>query len=224
MMQLSLGLNSQGSSVKLVKDVYLGLFIQRMFDDSIQCVRPVLSNAVATSHMWVFLSRLIYLSWKIIALQYCVGFCHASTWISHRYMYVPSSLETLFHLPPHPTPTCGFWAVDLELVSLRNWIFYITFYCFIFKVKRRRRWYPTSVLLPGKSHGRRSLVSCSPWGREESDTTERLHFHFSLSCTGEGNGNPLQYLAWQRSLAGYSPWDPKGVRREWVTKQQTNTV
>ena len=34
--------------------------------------------------------------------------------------------------------------------------------------------------------------SCSPWGREESDTTERLHFHFSLSCIGEGNGNPLQ--------------------------------
>ena len=32
--------------------------------------------------------------------------------------------------------------------------------------------------LPGKSHGWRSLVSCSPWGLEESDTTERLHFHF----------------------------------------------
>ena len=52
---------------------------------------------------------------------------------------------------------------------------------------------PTPVLLPGKSHGRRSLVGCSPWGREESDTTERLHFHFSLACVGEGNGNPLQY-------------------------------
>ena len=35
-------------------------------------------------------------------------------------------------------------------------------------------------------------MGCSPWGREESDTTERLHFHFSLSCTGEGNGDPLQ--------------------------------
>ena len=33
---------------------------------------------------------------------------------------------------------------------------------------------------------------CSPWGREESDMTERLHFHSSLSCIGEGNGNPLQ--------------------------------
>ena len=54
----------------------------------------------------------------------------------------------------------------------------------------RRKWHPTPVLLPRKSHGRRSLVGCSPWGREESDTTERLHF--SLSCIGEGNGNPLQ--------------------------------
>ena len=54
------------------------------------------------------------------------------------------------------------------------------------------RWHPTPVLLPGKSHGRRSLEDCSPWGRWGSDTTERLHFPFSLSCIGEGNGNPLQ--------------------------------
>ena len=57
---------------------------------------------------------------------------------------------------------------------------------------RRRQWHSTPVLLPGKSHGRRSLVGCSPWGRKESDMTEWLHFHFSLSRTGEGNGNPLQ--------------------------------
>ena len=42
----------------------------------------------------------------------------------------------------------------------------------------RRQWHPTPALLPRKSHGRRSLVGCSPWGRKESDTTERLHFHF----------------------------------------------
>ena len=57
----------------------------------------------------------------------------------------------------------------------------------------RRQWHPTPVLLPGKPHGWKSLVGCSPWGRRESDTTERLHFDFSLSCIGEGNGNPLQY-------------------------------
>jgi len=56
----------------------------------------------------------------------------------------------------------------------------------------RRQWHPTPVLLPGKSHGQRSLLDCSPWGREESDMTERLPFHFSLSCIGEGKGNPLQ--------------------------------
>ena len=48
------------------------------------------------------------------------------------------------------------------------------------------------MFLPETFHGRRSLVGCSPWSHEELDTTERLHFHFSLSCIGEGNGNPLQ--------------------------------
>ena len=79
------------------------------------------------------------------------------------------------------------------------------------RVQWRRRWHPTPVLLPGKFHGRRSLVGCSPWGREESDTTERLHFPFSLSCIGEGNGNPLQRSclenprdggAWRASVYG----------------------
>ena len=55
-----------------------------------------------------------------------------------------------------------------------------------------RQWQPTPVQLPGKSHGRRSLIGCNPWGLEESDTTEQLHFYFSLSCIEEGNGNPLQ--------------------------------
>ena len=56
----------------------------------------------------------------------------------------------------------------------------------------RRQWHPISVLLPGKSHGLRSLVGCRPWGHKELGTTERLHFLFSPSCIGEGNGNPLQ--------------------------------
>jgi len=47
-------------------------------------------------------------------------------------------------------------------------------------IPQRRQWHPTPVLLPGKSHGRRSLVGCSPWGREESDKTQRLHCHFLL--------------------------------------------
>ena len=57
---------------------------------------------------------------------------------------------------------------------------------------RRGQWHPTPVLLTGESQGWRSLVCCSPWGRWELDTTQWLPFHFSLSCIGEGNGNPLQ--------------------------------
>ena len=71
---------------------------------------------------------------------------------------------------------------------------------------QRRQWHPTPVLLPGKSHGRRSLVGCSPWGLKESDTTERLHFHFSLSCIGEGNGNPLQCSCLENPRDGEAWW------------------
>ena len=44
------------------------------------------------------------------------------------------------------------------------------------KIPWRRKWHPTSVLLPGESHGHRSLVGCSPWGHKELDATEWLHF------------------------------------------------
>ena len=70
----------------------------------------------------------------------------------------------------------------------------------------RRRWQPTSVPLSGKSHGQRSLGGCSAWGRKESDTTERLHFHFSLSCIGEGNGNPLQCSCLENPRDGRAWW------------------
>ena len=65
---------------------------------------------------------------------------------------------------------------------------------------------PTPVLLPGKFHGWRSLVCCSPWGHKESDTTERLHFHFSLSYIEEGNGNPLQCSCLENCRDGGAWW------------------
>ena len=71
---------------------------------------------------------------------------------------------------------------------------------------QKRQLQPTPVLLPGKSHGQRSLVGCSPWGHEESDTTERLHFHFSLSRIGEGNGNPLQCSCLENPRGGGAWW------------------
>ena len=71
---------------------------------------------------------------------------------------------------------------------------------------RRRQWHPTPALLPGESHGQKSLVGCSPWGCWELDTTEQLHFHFSLSCIGEGNGNPLQCSCLEDPRDGGSWW------------------
>ena len=71
---------------------------------------------------------------------------------------------------------------------------------------RRRQWQPTPLLLPGKSHGRGSLVECSPWGCWGLDTTKRLPFHFSLSCIGEGSGNPLQCSCLENPRDGGAWW------------------
>ena len=72
---------------------------------------------------------------------------------------------------------------------------------------RRRQWHPTPVLLPGKSHGWRSLEGCmQSMGSLRMDTTERLNFHFSLSCIGEGNGNPLQCSCLENPRFGGAWW------------------
>ena len=55
----------------------------------------------------------------------------------------------------------------------------------------------TPALLPGKSLGQRSLVGYCPWGRKESDTTERLHFNFSLSCMEKEMATHSSVLAWR---------------------------
>ena len=89
---------------------------------------------------------------------------------------------------------------------------------------RRRQWQPTPVLLPGKFHGRRSLVGCSPWGREELDTTERLHFHFSLSCIEEGNSNPLQGSCLENPKDGRAWWaDVYGVAQSRTRLKQLSS-
>ena len=72
------------------------------------------------------------------------------------------------------------------------------------KIPWRRKWQPTPVFLPGESHGGRSLVGYSPWGRKESDTTELLHFgnfgNISFRYTEEwfspfADYTPLQVIA-----------------------------
>ena len=102
-----------------------------------------------------------------------------------------------------------------QYVFTHKWFFKILLAHF-----RRRQWHPTPLLLPGKSHGWRSLVGCSPWGRWGSDTTEQLHFHFSLPCIGERNGNPLQCSclenprdggAWRAAVYGVAELDTTEV-------------
>ena len=80
------------------------------------------------------------------------------------------------------------------------------FFIPLLAVLRRRQWHPTPVLLPGKSHGRRSLVGGSPWGRTKSDTNEQFHFQFSLSCIEEGNSNPLQCSCLENPRDGGAWW------------------
>ena len=82
----------------------------------------------------------------------------------------------------------------------------------------RRQWHPTPVLLPGKSHGRRSLGGCSPRGLEESDMTEWLHFHFSLLCIREGNGNPLQWSCLENPRDGVAQ---SRTRLEWLSSSSS---
>ena len=85
----------------------------------------------------------------------------------------------------------------------------------------RRQWHPTPGLLPGKFHGRRSLVGCSPWGHEESDMTERLHFHFSLLCIGKGNGNPLQCSCLENPRDGVAQ---SQTQLKWLSSSSSNLL
>ena len=96
------------------------------------------------------------------------------------------------------------WAINQNLLNAQN-----------------KLWYGegngTPVLLPGKSHGWRSLVDCSPWGCWELDTTQWLHFHFSLSCIGEGNGNPFQCSCLENPRDGGAWWAAiYGVTQSWT--------
>ena len=119
------------------------------------------------------------------------------------------------------TCTCLFWwfLCAAEVKKKKSINLYIA-------INWRRQWQPTPVLLPGESHGWRSLVGCSSWGHEESDVAKWLHFHFSLSCTGEGNGNPLQYSclenprdrgAWWAAVCGVAQ------SRTWLTRLSSSS-
>ena len=133
---------------------------------------------------------------------------HPSFFLSTHYSYQASRPSPNHHPPPFkrsPATSCPQPQTFISLLSLLSSAREISHHssttgcqalsqCVTVSCtpQQRRQWQATPVLLPRKSHGRRSLVGCSPWGCEESDMTKRLHFHFSLSHIGEGNGNPLQ--------------------------------
>ena len=108
------------------------------------------------------------------------------------------------------------WCMETHWHSIYEKTSKTTTVCYI-STRDRRQWQPTPVLLPGKSHGWRNLVGCSLWGRQESDMTERLHFHFSLSCIGEGNGNSLQCSCLENPRDGEACWAAVyGVAQSWT--------
>ena len=126
---------------------------------------------------------------NIFNLQYYISFRCTTEWISIFIDYTPFKI------------IIKYWLYSM------CWTVFLVYYFFIHSSSYVRRWWhPTPVLLPGKSHGWRSLVGCRPWGCEELDTTERLPFRFSLSCTGEGNGKALQCSCLENSSDGGAWW------------------
>ena len=95
--------------------------------------------------------------------------------------------------------------------------------------EQSRAWHPTPVLLPGKSHGRKSLVGYSPWGCEESDTTERLHFQVFTFVHWRRKWQPIPVFlpgesqGW-RSLVGGRLWGHTESDMTEATQQQQQVV
>ena len=127
-------------------------------------------------------------------------------------VHIKKILKKKPHYFKHHKGVCCFLGI-LFLSSALRFVFFFFFsyeeglsVCSWLGLFWRRQWQPTPVFLPGKSHGWRSLVGCSPWGHWESDTTGRLHFHFSLSCIGGRNGNPLQCSCLENPRDGEAWW------------------
>ena len=136
--------------------------------------------------------------------------CEDNEWHGEAELIAISSRGTLSSASNSGVRKQGYFLICLALGDrFTGWVSSYHYFMFCFLIRCSLRfWHPTPVLLPGKSHGRRSLVGCGPWGREESNTTERLHFHFPLSCIGEGDGNPLQCSCLESPRDGGAWWAP----------------
>ena len=111
-----------------------------------------------------------------------------------------------------PQLALAFWLFSLVFTStVAKWsaIYYfsdVSLWGVISSSQCKFHAYLTAVRLPWKNIINWDLVGCSPWGHEKSDTTGRLHFHFSLSCIGDGNGNPLQCSCLENPRDGRAWW------------------
>ena len=133
------------------------------------------------------------------------GVAKSWTWLS--------DWTTIEHISYTLTHTNAHWHSQCSVRGSHN-------YCYW-----RRQWHPIPVLLPGKSHGLRSLVGCRPWGREELDMTEQLQFQFLLSCIGGGNGNPLQCSCLENPRDGGAWWAAiSGVTQSWTWLQWLSII
>ena len=171
-----------------------------------------MSNTKHHHQVWYWVAYCLYFLLEVLWFQVLYSVFNPS-WVNFCVWY---KRVVQFHSSAYKCPI--FPPSFIEKTSLSHRVFLAHFsnirwpymMGFNFRVSilsyRKRRWHPTSVLLPGKSHGWRSLVSCSPWGHEESDTTECLPFHFSLSCIGEGNGNPLHCSCLENPRDGGAWW------------------
>jgi len=199
------------------------------------CCLTGLSSICKTFFLMKIILKVAFSEWKIVTMIFVWGrwrkFFRTDTTLCCRLGFspeLPSYLEPLNPELPHPVVSiisllyAAFWRVyhyHCEK-NFKNKINYI---------KENLQWHPTAVLLPGKSHGWRSLEGCSPWGRWGSGPTEWLHFHFSLSCIGEGNGNTLQCSclenprdrgAWWAAIYGVSQ---SRTRLKWLSSSSAST-
>ena len=147
--------------------------------------------------------------WSIVDLQCCVSFSWIAKWVSYKYTWIHSLLFFFKILPPYkslqsieasslkdtwkvlegtdhdlPCGTLGFpwWLSGKESTCQCRRHRRLEFDPWIRKLPWRRAWQPTPVLLPGISHGQRSLVGYSPWGRKEWDMTEQSTAHLRKQC------------------------------------------
>ena len=182
------------------------ILFKRLFSSSSLFASRVVSSAYLT--MLIFLLTILilvfdssspafhmmYTSCKLNKQDNNIQPCHTPSPILNQFIFLDTNSL--------PYMICNFFFLLCSLSSLSG-----KFILMKSKVIYwRRQWHPTPVLLPGKSHGWRSLGGYSPWGRYEWDMTERLHFHLSLSHIGKGNGNPLQCSCLENPRDGGAWW------------------